>query len=87
MKPIGIFYGSTTGNTKKIALNIKENLKTQTVDLYNVRNATKTDLEKYDNIILGSSTWGKGELQEDFKNFIEVIKTANLKGKKVAIFG
>ncbi|MEE4196672.1 MAG: flavodoxin [Bacteroidales bacterium] len=87
MEPIGIFYGSTTGNTKKIAQKIKEHLKSETIDLYNVRDASKADLEKYNNIILGSSTWGEGELQEDFKRFLEVIKKAKLKGKKVAIFG
>ncbi len=87
MKPIGIFYGSTTGNTKKIAKKIKEHLKSEIIDIYNVREATQADLEKYENIIFGSSTWGQGELQEDFKNFLDVIKKANLKGKKVAIFG
>ncbi|MDY6801221.1 MAG: flavodoxin [Bacteroidota bacterium] len=87
MGPIGIFYGSTTGNTEKIARKIKEHLQSETIDIYNVREATKADLEKYNNIIFGSSTWGEGELQEDFKQFLEVIKKANLKGKKVAIFG
>src|SRR6056297_180696 len=87
MAPIGIFYGSTTGNTEKIAKKIKEHLKSETIDIYNVREATQPDLEKYENIILGSSTWGQGELQEDFKQFLEVIRKANLKGKKVAIFG
>ncbi|MFP4023050.1 MAG: flavodoxin [Thiohalospira sp.] len=87
MKPIGIFYGSTTGNTEKIAKKIKEHLESEKIDIYNVREATQADLEKYENIIFGSSTWGQGELQEDFKNFLDVIKKANLKGKKVAIFG
>lgn len=87
MKPIGIFYGSTTGNTEKIAKKIKEYLESKKIDIYNVREATQADLEKYENIIFGSSTWGQGELQEDFKNFLDVIKKANLKGKKVAIFG
>ncbi|MEA2107342.1 MAG: flavodoxin [Bacteroidota bacterium] len=87
MAPIGIFYGSTTGNTEKIAKKIKEHLKSETIDIYNVREATQADLEKYTNIIFGSSTWGQGELQEDFKQFLEVIKKANLQGKKVAIFG
>jgi flavodoxin I len=87
MEPIGIFYGSTTGNTEKIARKIKKHLKSETIDIYNVREATQADLEKYPNIIFGSSTWGRGELQEDFKQFLKVIKKANLQGKKVAIFG
>ena len=58
------------------------------VDIYNVKNVTIDDIEKYENIILGSSTWGKGVLQSDFAKFLyTTLKYANLKGKKIAIFG
>jgi flavodoxin I len=88
MKPIGIFYGSSTGNTKKIAENIKSNLEPGLVDIYDVKYVKKEVLERYDNIILGSSTWGEGVLQPDFERFLyNVLKLSNLKGKKIAIFG
>lgn len=88
MKRIGIFYGSTSGNTKQIAESIKSNLKQDLVDIYNVTDATIEDVEKYDNIILGSSTWGTGILQKDFDYFLHnTLKKANLEGKKIAIFG
>lgn len=88
MKKIGLFFGSTTGNTEKLAQKIKDNLPSGTVDTYNVKNVSVEDVEKYENIILGSSTWGKGVLQTDFENFLyNTLKSANLKGKKIAIFG
>ncbi|OFX82296.1 MAG: flavodoxin [Bacteroidetes bacterium GWF2_33_16] len=87
MKSIGIFYGSTTGKTEKIVQRIKEQFTNTQIDIYNVIHVSESDLEKYDNIILGTSTWGKAELQEDFKNFLPILKNANLKGKKIAIFG
>lgn len=87
MKPIGIFYGSTTGKTEQIVQSIKEHFTNVQIDIYNVRNVSESDLEKYDNIILGTSTWGKAELQEDFKKFLPILQNANLKGKKIAIFG
>ena len=88
MNRIGIFYGSTTGNTEKLAQKIKANLEPGLVDIYNVKNATITDVEKYENLILGSSTWGEGILQPDFEKFLNnILKSANLKGKKIAIFG
>ncbi len=88
MNPIGIFYGSTSGNTKKVAENIKINLESGLVKVYNVKYANIVDIEKYENIILGTSTWGKGILQPDFEDFLNnVLKKANLKGKKIAIFG
>jgi len=88
MKPIGLFYGSSTGVTKKIAEKIKESLKPGLVDIYDVKYVKIEDVEKYDNIILGSSTWGKGILQADFERFLyNILKFANLRGKKIAIFG
>jgi len=88
MKPIAIFYGSTTGNTKKIAENIKAKLQPGLVDIYDVKYVKASDIERYENIILGSSTWGEGILQSDFERFLyDILKFANLKGKKIAIFG
>ncbi len=86
--PIGIFYGSSTGNTKLIAKKIKDNLDPGLVDIYNVKDAKIEDVEKYQNIILGSSTWGEGMLQSDFEDFLySTLQKSNLKGKKIAIFG
>ena len=88
MMPIGIFYGSSTGNTRKVAEEIRDNLETGLVDIYNVIDAKIEDIEKYQNIILGSSTWGEGILQENFEEFLyNVLQKADLKGKKIAIFG
>jgi len=87
MKPIGIFYGSTTGKTEEIAKKIKNQFSDTQIDIYNVRFAKINDLEKYDNIILGTSTWGNAELQEDFQKFIPILQKADLRGKKIAIFG
>jgi flavodoxin I len=88
MKRIGIFYGSTTGNTEKIAEKIRYNLEMGLVDIFNVKYAKIKDVENYDNIILGSSTWGIGILQNDFDKFLhEVLKQSDLKNKKIAIFG
>ena len=37
--------------------------------------------------MLGSSTWGAGDLQDDWESFLGDLKGANLSGKIVAIFG
>ena len=44
-------------------------------------------LDGYQNLILGTSTWGAGELQDDWYDGVAVIKKSNLSGKTVAIFG
>lgn len=87
MKKIGIFYGSTTGNTEGVAKQIQAELGADNADIMEVSEAKSADLEGYENILLGSSTWGIGDMQDDFDDFFPELQGANLEGKKVAIFG
>jgi len=86
-KKIGIFYGSSTGQTEKIAEKLLQIIGEENADLINVDNATKKDLEQYPYLILGTPTWGIGEMQDDWEDFAEIVEKANLKGKKIALFG
>ena len=87
MEKIGIFYGSSTGNSEFAAQEIQKEFGADIATIYNVSSAKKADLEKYTNIILGCSTLEIGELEYDFEDFLPELKSANLEGKKVAIFG
>ncbi len=42
---------------------------------------------EYDVLVLGSSTWGAGELQDDWYDGIKVLKKCDLSHKYVALFG
>lgn len=86
MAQIGIFYGSSTGNTQDAAKRIAKALSDHTVALFDVASAS-ADFSAYDLILFGSSTWGLGDLQDDWESFIEEVKSADLAGKKVALFG
>ena len=87
MKKTGIFYGSTTGATEQIAKTIAEKLGVSSDDVMEVSKMKAENLNDYDFLILGSSTWGSGELQDDWYSAIDVLKKADLSGKKIAIFG
>ena len=87
MANIGIFYGSTTGNTEKVATMIQHEFGESNADLYNVDISEKQDVEKYKYLILGLSTWGVSDLQDDFEDFLEVLDEVDFSGKKVALFG
>jgi flavodoxin I len=87
MSKVGIFYGSSTGNTEMVAEKLQKIFTDKVADLHNVDSATEKDLEKYPYIILGTSTWGIGDMQDDMEDFIEVLEKANLEDKKVALFG
>ena len=39
------------------------------------------------NLILGTSTWGAGELQDDWYDGLKTLQAADLSGKTIAIFG
>lgn len=87
MQKIGIFYGSTGGNTENAARQIQQELGADNAQLFDVSNAKIADIEQFTNIILGTSTWGIGDLQDDFEGFLPDLKSADLTGKTVAIFG
>jgi len=84
MSKTGIFYGSTTGNTEAAAGQMAELID---ADVYDVAESPADKLEQYENLILGASTWGIGDLQDDWEDFIKELEKADLNGKTVAIFG
>lgn len=85
MRKIGIFYGSTTGTTEEAAGKIAALL--GNCEVHNIADATEKDIENYDNLIFGSSTWGYGELQDDWYGGVALLDKTDLTGKKIAIFG
>lgn len=86
MKKTAILFGSTTGNTEAIAELINQKLNDE-AELINIESATATDLEDYDFLFLGTSTWGLGDLQDDWLDFITTLENTDLNGKTVALFG
>lgn len=87
MKPVGVFYGSSTGDTFKVSELIEKFIGPDKVELYDICQARVADLTKYSFLILGISTWGIGKLQEDWEKFLSDFTYFDLRGKKVALFG
>ncbi len=85
MEKIGIFFGSTTGNTESIAEKIHALLPES--ELKDVSNAKIEELANYKNIIFGTSTWNTGEIQDDWGDFLGELADADLSGKVVSLFG
>ncbi|MFV0538471.1 MAG: flavodoxin [Dysgonomonas sp.] len=86
MSKIGIYYGSTTGNTQDVADAIAKKLGVEKADLHDVAKA-KADYSAYDVVLFGTSTLGLGDLQDDREYYVDKVKGADLAGKKVALFG
>lgn len=96
MTKVGIFFGTDTGNTRRIAKNIADVLTPAiAAKPVNIRNASVSSLLDYDALILGTPTYGEGQLPglttgnatESWEEFLPRMAGLNLSGKKVAIYG
>ena len=79
-----VVYGSSTGTCEAIAGKIAEKLG---VEAINVSDLTADVIAENDNLLIGTSTWGAGELQDDWYDGVDTLKGADLSGKVVAVFG
>lgn len=87
MKRFGIFYGSTTGTTEQIANIIANKLGSEETDVYDVSKTAPSKVGDYDVILLGASTWGDGDLQDDMHDFLDGLAALDLSKKYVGLFG
>ena len=79
-----VIYGSSTGTCEAIAEKIAQKLG---CEVLNVQDMTADTVADNVNLILGTSTWGAGELQDDWYDGITTLKGADLTGKTIALFG
>ena len=96
MAKVGIFFGSDTGKTRKVAKQIHEALGSDAVAApVNINKASIDDLLACDALILGTPTLGTGQLPgldadcqaESWGEFVPELESADLSGKTVALFG
>ncbi|HAA68386.1 MAG TPA: flavodoxin [Planctomycetaceae bacterium] len=83
---MAIFYGSSTGNTEMAAEKIRDQMGAFVSHMADVSKADPADMENYDLLFLGVSTWNIGEMQDDWADFIPRMEGLNLAGKKIAMF-
>ena len=82
MDKVHVIYGSTTGMTEAVASKIAAEFGVSPINI-NAADASAFDAE---HLVLGSSTWGVGDLQDDWAAKLDEVK-GNFAGKKVAVFG
>ena len=96
MPRIGLFFASSTGNTRRIAKLIKKRYDDDTMaDAVNVSKASADLVAGYSHLIFGTSTLGGGQLPGlstdcmggGWEEFLPQLKDVDFKGKTVALFG
>lgn len=84
---IGLFFGSTTGNTEDIAEQIEEHLAPLACQMHNVADDPVSLMLDYQLFICGIPTWDYGELQADWEDVWGELDALDLSGKYFAVYG
>ena len=80
-----IFFASSTGNTEQIASKIASYL--DNIEVFDLAGTKVEKINNYDKIILGGSTWGDGELNDDWEDAWADFCKLDLSNKTIALFG
>lgn len=96
MDKIGIFFGTETGTTRLIAKKMHRLLGAELADKpVNVNRISPETLLQYDALILGTPSYGVGDipglaagcLERNWAEFLETFGSPDLRGKRIAMFG
>ncbi len=86
MASVSVYFGSSSGNTEDAAQSIAQGLGGG-ASATNITDTTADEILENDVIIFGVSTWGTGDLQDDFEDFMPTLEDMDFSGKKVALVG
>lgn len=96
MSKIGIFFGTDTGSTRLVAKKIYAALGTELADKpKNINRTHPEELLQYDALILGTPSYGVGDLpglavgcqEANWAEFVPYLDGVDLSGKRIALFG
>lgn len=96
MQKIGMFFGTETGTTRLIAKKIHKLLGADIADKpINVNRIQADDFLQYDALILGTPSYGVGDipglsagcLERNWEEFLAQFGSPDLSGKRIAMFG
>ncbi len=85
MANICIIYGSSTGNTRDAAQKLQSRWGSDEADLVEVTEIDTDIFERYDRFIFAVSTWGAGDLQDDWELFFPRLDEVDFTSKRVAV--
>jgi len=84
---VAIVYGSSTLNTQYTAERIHAAFGADRAELHNVRDVSVDLLNRYSGFVFISSTWGVGDLQDDWEVFFPQLDAMDMTGTAVALVG
>lgn len=95
MNKIGIFFGTETGTTRLVAKKLHKKLGDEIADKpVNVNRITPAEMLRYDALILGTPSYGEGQipglgagcLETNWEEFLAQMDRPDFSGKRIAFF-
>lgn len=80
-----IFYASSTGNTEEVANKIHKKL--DGFEIVDIARDGISKMNECDLLVIGTPTWGEGDLQDDWEEYYDEFQEISFEGKTVALFG
>ena len=81
---IGIIYGSNQGNTQMVSEKVASKLD---ADLIKISDVDSDSINDKDFIIFATSTWGIGDLCDDWEMYLDRLDGISLEGKIISFIG
>jgi flavodoxin I len=87
MSDIGLFFGSSTGNSETIARMIAGYFLPYNIDLYDILLTPSELVSNYKKLIFGVPSWSTHLNHNDWKDFLPGISELSFHNSKVALYG
>jgi flavodoxin I len=86
---IAIVYSSVTGNTKELAKIIHQILLCYPMNavMYHIKDFPVIKLDQFDVIVIGTYTWGNGEIPKEMRELYQAIEVKGNKSITTGVFG
>jgi flavodoxin len=84
-----VIYATLTGNSESVAKTVRKELDNSAFEtqLISGPDLKKEEIEQNDLFIIVTSTWGAGQINEEFPNVIDQLTNSDLTDKRFALIG
>lgn len=84
---VAVIYGSSTLNTEYVSQRLVAAFGSDQADLHNVKDIDPSLVEDRDGLVFVTSTWGTGDLQDDWELFLPRMEDLSFENKVVGLVG
>jgi flavodoxin I len=84
---VAVIYGSSTLNTEYVSQRLVAAIGSDHADLHNVKDIEPSLIEDRSGLVFVTSTWGTGDLQDDWELFLPRMEELSFEGKVVGLVG